>query len=248
MGATLDALHRLQEIELQIAEIQRGIDSKVRARDREQRRIDETEAQIQQQRADLRQTQMEADRLDVDVKAHQAEIDKLRHTLNVSKNNKEYSAVLTQLNTVKADNSKSEDRVLELLGQIDTKKKAIAASEQERDKEVAKLKGFEEAVEAAKAASKDRMDELQKLRREAASGVPTQALEFFNRLAKKNDGEAMALVIRTNPKREEYACQGCNMSVTLQQVNMLMSRDEAVTCQVCGRILYLETRGRAVTR
>jgi predicted nucleic acid-binding Zn-ribbon protein len=77
-------------------------------------------------------------------------------------------------------------------------------------------------------------------RDQAASGVPPKALDFFNRVAGKNEGVAMAKVIRTHPKRAEYACDGCNMAINIEQVNAILSRDEAVTCNICGKILYVD--------
>ncbi|MFQ5429767.1 MAG: zinc ribbon domain-containing protein [Phycisphaerae bacterium] len=243
MGATLDALHHLQEIELRIAEIQRGIDRKVRIRKKQERRIAEIDAAIRDQRDQIHRDQMEVDRFDLEVKSGEAEIDKYRQALNTSKNNKEYSALLTQLNTCKADNSKLEERVLSLLAQIDEKKKQMAAVEEERERETAKLRSLEEQVRQVEERASGRLKQLRAERDVAAAALPAQTLEMFNRVARRNEGEAMAPVRRTNPKRQEFACLGCNMSITIEQVNAILSRDDPVLCKVCGRILYMESSG-----
>ena len=51
----------------------------------------------------------------------------------------------------------------------------------------------------------------------------------------------MAPVTKLHPKREEYACTGCNLNVTLEVVNVLHKGDELQLCSSCGRVLYLET-------
>ena len=241
MGATLEALHCLQEIELQIAEIRRGIDRKVRHCRRQEKRIADIDREIQAQRDQLHTAQKESDALDLDAKAGEEEINKYRSALNTSKTNKEYSAVLTQLNTFKADNSKLEERVLTLLTEIDEKKKKIQQIEAEREVEVGKLSVFQDTAKQVEEKAQDRLSRLQAERDHASEAVPAKVLEMFERVAGKNDGEAMAMVIRTNPKRQEYACDGCNMSITIEQVNTILSRDEAVLCNVCGRILYHES-------
>ncbi len=238
MGATLDALHTLQEIELQIAELQRTIDRKKTACHRQQKKIDEIEARIKTHRDQRKMLQMDYDRNDLTVKSNEAEITKYRQALNLAKTNKEYSAVLTQLNTFKADTGKLEEKGLELLGQIDVKEKEIAALEAEKQTEQARLKELYAAVEDAEHRASDRMNRLKKEREAAAAAVPDQVRDMFNRVARKNEGEAMASIVRTHPKRQEYACEGCNMSITIEQVNSVLSRDEAVLCNVCGRILY----------
>lgn len=241
MGATLDALHRLQEVELQIAEIRSGIDRKARAVTRQQSRIKDLDAKIATILAAIRQDQMEADRLDLDVKSQEADIAKLRAALNVAKTNKEYSAILTQLNTNKADNSKIEEKALTALSSIDTRRKELAAIQEEKAAEAAKLAEFQSAVQHAEDHARPRMDQLTSERQKAAQSVPASALQVFTRVANKNEGQALAPVIRTNPKRAEYACGGCNMAINIEQVNAIMSRDEAVLCNSCGRILYLES-------
>jgi len=241
MGATIEALHRLQEIELQIADIRRGIERKVRLCRRQEKRIADIDAKIKAQREQLHTDQMEADRLDLQAKAAEEDINKYRSALNASKTNKEYSAVLTQLNTFKADNSKLEERVLLLLSQIDEKKKEIEQIEQDREKEVTKLSELDAVARQTEEKARDRLTRLQQERDQAAAAVPPQVLGIFNRVAQKNEGQAMARVVRTHPKRQEYACDGCNMSITIEQVNTILSRDEAVLCNVCGRILYLES-------
>lgn len=248
MGAILDALHRLQEVELQIAEIQGGIDRKHRAVKAQERRIAELDAKIKGKEVALRTDQMEADRLNMEVKTAEAQIAKLRQALNCSKTNKEYSAVLTQLNTFKADNGKVEDRVLAMLNQIDAKRKDLDVSREERGVEVARLEQLKAVVRQIEEQSRDRLEQLAEEREPAAEAIPPKVLDVFNRVAKANEGEAMARLVRTHPKREEYACHGCNMSVTLEQVNTILSRDEAILCNTCGRILYLNAPTASRTR
>jgi len=241
MGATLDALHRLQDVELQIAEVRGVLDAKARAVKKQEARLSELDSRIAAAQSALRGQQVEADRLDLDVKSREAEIAKLRQALNAAKTNKEYSAILTQLNTNKADNSKFEERVLAMLTEIDVRKKELAAMQEQRQVEAAKLAELQAAVRATEEQTRGRLAHLTAQRAEAAAKVPPKALESFDRVARRNEGRALARVVRTNPKRAEYACEGCNMAITIEQVNAIMSRDEAVTCNICGCILFLES-------
>lgn len=240
MGATIEALHNLQEIEIQIAELQRRIDRKRAACQRQQKQIAALDKQVEALRRDMHVQQKESDRLQLDLRTHEEQVAKLREALNTAKNQKEYSTVLTQLNTFKADNSKSEERILELMSGLDEFKKKIAELEAQRAKECEKLAELDDAAQAAEDKASGRLTKLRAERDEAAMGIAPETLDMFNRVAAKNDGEAMAVIMRTHPRRQEYACEGCNMSITIEQVNNVLSRDEAVLCNVCGRILYAE--------
>ena len=239
MGATLDALQRLQEIEVQLAEVQGRIDRKHRAVQRQEERIAQIDADIHSRQDTLRREQMDSDRLELDMKSRDAAIGKLRQALNEAKTNKEYSAILTQLNTDKADNGKIEERVIAMMTELDAKRKAIEEIRAAREKEVARRDELLAEAKAIEDQSRDRLNDLRGQRAAAATAVPEKALDLFTRVAAKNDGQALARVIRTHPKRAEYACDGCNMAITIEQVNAVMSRDEAVLCNSCRRILYM---------
>src|SRR5262249_828427 len=203
MGAILDALHRLQEVELQIAEINRVIQRKVNAVKKQDQRIAETDAKIAAQQQSLKLDTVEADRLDLDVKSREAEIAKLRQALNLAKTNKEYSAILTQLNTTKADNSKIEETVLTKLTALDAKRKQIATMQAERQAEMVRLGEFKAAQKEGENKSRERLNSLLAAGKKAEADVPAAALDRFRRVADKNEGEAMAAILRTHPKREE---------------------------------------------
>jgi len=248
MGATIEALHNLQEIEIQIAEIQRRLNRKHRACQRQATEIAGLDREIAAIRAELHVKQKDADRLNLDLRTHESQVAKLRDALNEAKNQKEYSAVLTQLNTFKADNSKAEERIIELMTMIDEKKKRIAELETNRAKEQEKLADLQATAKDAEDKASGRLSALRAERDQATTGIPPDTLDMFSRVAAKNDGEAMAMIMRTHPRRQEYACEGCNMSITIEQVNNVLSRDEAVLCNVCGRILYSETSATAGSR
>ena len=55
----------------------------------------------------------------------------------------------------------------------------------------------------------------------------------------------MADVQKPHPKRDEFVCGGCHMTITAEAVNALMTRDELQTCNNCGRILYLQQAGHS---
>ncbi len=88
MGATIEALHNLQEIEIQIADIQRGIDRKRRVCEKREKTISDLEAKIDKLERDKHSKQKEADRLQLEVRSHDDHITKLRESLNTAKNQK----------------------------------------------------------------------------------------------------------------------------------------------------------------
>ena len=243
MGATLDALHHLQSIEFQLRSVREQIESKQRSIQAHQRRLATIERQMSDLHQQIRQAQSEADKMDLDRKTHEQHVAKLREALNRTKTNKEYAAILTQLNTDKADASRTEDAVLTALTKIDELKKQENEFRAAREKEQARGAELEKAASDVQARLSGKLKELESQRASAAASVPPEALMLFERASEAHEGEGLAAVEQTHPKRAEYICSGCNMSLTLETINALQSKDVVVQCQTCSRILYLNARG-----
>lgn len=240
MGATLDALHRLQSIEDKLRSVREQIQSKHRTVKARQNRVAGIEKQVADTHHAIRQAQAESDRLELDRLTREEHVNKLREALNRTKSNKEYAAILTQLNTEKADMLKLEEGALNAMARADQEKKKEAEYKLVLEKEMAQVAEISKTVTEAEAKLAAQLSALESERDQAADGIPAGVLATFQRACERHEGEAMALVERVHPKRAEYVCSGCNMSVTLEIVNALQSRDEVQTCQICSRILYLE--------
>ncbi len=239
MGVTLEALHSLQEVERQLAEIRNKADGKRRQVRIHQRVIEKQSALIESKQRDVQVCQMEIDRVDLDVKTKEVTLAKHREALNTAKTNKEYAAILTSINTEKADSTKSESRQLELMANVD----ALRAEGDQHEAERAKAEQKKEEAEAKLKSYLDKVapdvKRLEGERTVVAEGLAPSMLETFTRVAERHDGEAMAEVIVVNAKRGDYACGGCNLGLTLQQVIGCKERDDLVLCGTCGRILYI---------
>jgi predicted nucleic acid-binding Zn-ribbon protein len=162
-------------------------------------------------------------------------------SLNAAKTNKEYAAVLTQINTLKADNAKMEEEALKVLQDADAVKAQADEAAKGVQAEKVRLTEIERTHTEEVARLTAMTEDLRAKRDEAAKDVPAQALAVFERIAGNYDGDAMAAIdIQGSKPPHVYVCGGCYMSLTAEHVNALRTKDEIRTCDNCGRILYLE--------
>src|SRR5262245_26604597 len=126
MGPRLQALLAYQDIELQIVDIRRQLERKQRAVEAQRKKLESFRHSLEAEKAEVRKVQAHFDELDVDIKARSGHISKLREHLNTVKTNKEYAAILSQLNTEKADVSRIEQKAMEIMEQVDNRKKAMS--------------------------------------------------------------------------------------------------------------------------
>lgn len=238
MGQTLEALYRLQQIQGKIQVIRRDLEARERAVRAQKRKVAQLDQQIAEKEQELKHFQSEMARGELDLKARDEHIGRLRQQLNTVRTNKEYSAILTQMNLDKADYVKLEEQVLARMGKLEEFKTAMAALRTQRDETQAKIAQLQKAYDARLAECSAPLGELETQREEAAGQVPPAALGTFERVLERQEGEAMARVEQPHRRRSEYICGGCNMGITVEQVNALMTRDDLQICNSCGRILF----------
>jgi predicted nucleic acid-binding Zn-ribbon protein len=237
MGELIRALQRLQEIELGLARLRRREERKtrqIRTAEREIRRLDDGVSEL---RVECAQQQRDLEHLDRDVKSREAAILKHREELLRARTNKDYSLILTAINTEKADSAKIEKLALAKLGGLESVQEKVNARSQEQEAVRERLEAAKRSLEEFRDQTADERTSLQQERESAADAVPPSAMATFTRVAERHDGEALAEIIRLHPKREEYACGGCNMQVPLYSVNTVRLQDEIRLCPSCDRIL-----------
>jgi predicted nucleic acid-binding Zn-ribbon protein len=241
MGTLLAALLNLQSIERRLGQVRSRLATRKNAVQSQQKRIEDLRKQQSVLQEKTLTRRKDADRMDLDLKSKEEQISKLRTQLHSAKTNKEYAAILTQINTYKADNAKIEEEALKIMQEVDAVKAEGEKLNEQIATEEARLAEINKINEQEIVRLAAMHDELAGQRAEAAKAVPEKALAVFERIASNYDGEAMA-VIEIHGKRppHEYICGGCFMSLNAEHANALRSRDEIRNCDNCGRILYLE--------
>jgi predicted nucleic acid-binding Zn-ribbon protein len=175
----------------------------------------------------------------MDLKSRDEQIDKLRSHLNLARTNKEYSALLTELNTAKADDSKIETQVLELMKNVETDEAACEQIKSQIEEQRTKVDEVRKEAEAKAVELEKDIAEVQAEWDAVAKDIPAESLRIFERVAETYDGEAMAEVEQVDENSLSYSCGGCFMGVPAEIVNVLSGKDDIVRCSNCTRILYL---------
>jgi len=157
---------------------------------------------------------------------------KLQGQLFQLKTNKEYQAMLQQIAESKADGSVIEDKILQIMEQVDKVKIGI---ENEKKQLQDEEKIFNEQKNKVQARIKEIDDRLAVLRGQRNQIIPSldkNIVSRYERILASRDGLAIAIV-------KDNSCQGCNMFVPPQQINLIKMYDEVITCEMCNRMLYV---------
>ncbi len=170
-----------------------------------------------------------------DLASKEDNIKKLEAQLNLVKTNKEYAALQSEINNLKADDSILEEQILEFLEEGDSYKKKIEAAKQKirEAEEVAAAK--EKTLTGQKQESEKKLGELETERCEIVKDVDPQIFSLYERVLRKKEG--LALV----PARDG-GCTACGMQLRAQLADELHKPDRVVVCEKCSRILYIESK------
>ncbi len=234
-----DKLLSLYRIDQQIQGLTSRVNSARRYYETLQRQLAELESRRDAAQTQARQLAAAAGNLETDVKAYELRIEELRKRMNEAQSAKEYKAVLTELNTVKADRERLETEAIESLGQVDQMTIQVAELESEIEQRHKVRDVASQQLETEQREIASRLAELKERRVVAAGTVPAEAIAEFEMLARRNDGEAMSEIIEEDRRRYEYCCGACNMTVPVELVSVLLSRSAIANCPSCRRILYL---------
>jgi len=239
MGPVLHGLIKLQSVENRLRAAKLKLARCRRSVVIQENQIRTLQSSLETRKEEIQLTRVQCDRLELELKTKDAEVAKLRAALNNAKTNKEYAALLTQLNTTKADNSKLESQILELLKDIETQDAERGNIRKQIDEQKQLLDQIRKKAETSSAEYEAEITQIQAEWDEAAKTVPATPLEVFKRVAETYDGQAVAEIQGQEGKFEAYTCGGCFMGVTTEYVNLLMTRDDIIRCPICTRILVL---------
>jgi predicted nucleic acid-binding Zn-ribbon protein len=179
-----------------------------------------------------RQVEIDRKRMELDVGTRTVSIARLRTQQYETRKNDEFQAIGHEIERYENEIRKIEDAELELMVQADKLKAELGAEENK----AAALKGSiarQMADLEAKSATLDsRLQELTKERADLAAKIDEDLLSRFERLfASKGDAAVVAL--------EHEVCTGCHMKVTTATAVHVKAGKEIVSCEQCGRILYV---------
>lgn len=239
MGPVLNGLVKLQSVENRLRAAKAKLARCRRNVILQENQIRTLTSNLEAKKEEVQLTRVQSDRLELELKSRDESINNLRAALNSAKTNKEYAAVLTQLNTAKADNSKIETQILELMKDIEVdQQECERIAEQIADRKKI-LDHTRTETEQLSVKYQAEIDQIQKEWDAEAKHITPDALRIFERVAETYDGEALATVDEQEGKTTTYSCSGCFMSITHETVNLLMTKDDIIRCPNCTRILVL---------
>ena len=167
-----------------------------------------------------------------DLEVVQAKRSKTEGRLYEVKTNKEYSAVLAEIEEIKQEKGRVEEEILVLMESQERLTADIKDAEGRYKTRETQGKQEETALQERLRAVEADLALVRTERAELARQLPAPVLADYDKLLKARGGLALAQVVKPN------LCGGCRMTVTPQRLQELRAQSALLPCESCGRYLY----------
>lgn len=219
-----------------------GLQSRLTAAERflteQTKKLAEIGAQAESLNAQIRQLKASSSNAEGESERLKGHIDDLREKMNNATSNKEYKALLSEVNNLKEQRSVFDEQGIEQLEKIDELGKQLSELEAARA-EREKMRGLAENERQQRADEiADRLAQLRSRRIELVADVPGDALRIYQELLDSRGEDAMAPLEIVDRKRHEFVCGSSMMSVPVEVAASLIQGKLTISPND-GCILYL---------
>lgn len=233
MHEKMNLLRELQEIDQEVSAIeasQKGYRNELAEFDAEISRI---QGMVDELTGEMETLQKEEAQLQQDLVKEQDNIGKVEARLPEIQTQKEYVAVLKEIDLAKKANKEIEDQVLAKQQEVETLTEDLQEKQNELGAVEEKADARRSELDELLAESEKGLQEKQGVRETVAKDIPGSLLRKYQTLFKRRAGLAVAMA-------RNGACLGCNMQLPPQQFNSLYHQTELQTCPHCNRLLYID--------
>jgi predicted nucleic acid-binding Zn-ribbon protein len=169
--------------------------------------------------------------LEQSVQDIESKADKSQIKLNSIKSNKEYTAVLKEIDDLEKEKNKKEDQILQIMEDVEEMNRECETIKDEQEDHKKEFEAEKKDIEGEMLVLDSEADELKKQRSEYCSDVDQELLKTYDFLRKNRGGIAIGAVI-------SGICQSCHMEIPPQKFNELIKCDTMMSCPHCRRFMY----------
>ena len=231
MEQELRTVYEAQKIDMQIIENEKKLISTPKKIEKMEHDIKAMSEKVSKEKEILEEFEKERKGKEKELELEKDKIKKFESRLYEVKTNKEYQALLKEIETAKQANDKQEEEIIEIMVKMEDLKKDIESTskllkEKQKVGEVEKKKLLNEIESIDKT-----ITDLKQQRDNLLSVVDKTLRETYTILISRRDGMAVVNV-------KNGVCLGCFMNIPPQLFIEVTKNNRLIQCPSCNRIFY----------
>ncbi|HVM92808.1 MAG TPA: C4-type zinc ribbon domain-containing protein [Terriglobales bacterium] len=189
-----------------------------------------TKARLEKARAAAKADEANKKKFESAIQDLQGKISKYRDQSLDVKTNDQYKALLHEIQFAEQEIRINEDRILEVMMNVDARDKDVKAAEAELKAETAEIEKEKEEARRITAADQAKLAEWTTKRDGLRHGIDAELLRRYERVMKFR-GSGLAEV-------RDHKCSGCQVMLRPQTYNEVRAGEQIMYCDSCQRVLY----------
>ncbi len=230
MLSDLELLLKLQVIDYDLGELERSKEYIPDMIENLKKELSAADKKYKESETDLTESKVTLKNLELEVSAKQEELKKFKSQMMSIKTNKEYDALISQIDAVKEKISTKESLILELIEKVeelegsigDYKNKALELKSQNENQ----LTILQEKMDSVGS----KMENIASQRNGIIADVPKRTMSVYERVRKNRGGDVVISV-------KKRACGACYKALPPHRIQEIKRGDQIITCDNCGRML-----------
>jgi len=231
MNKDLELLLKLQVIDFDRGELERSKAYLPDMMENLKREIEEAKESLEKAKTDLEESRKRQGQLELEISTKESELQKYQQQMMSIKTNKEYDALVAEIDATKTVISQNETELLETIEHVSQLEKEIEESTEKcaqiEENNAKQLEILQEKVDSIGDKMSDKEDERKSIKAE----VPKSTLSVYERV-RRGKGNDVVVVVK------KRACGACYKALTPKKIQEVKKGDRINTCEGCGRLLF----------
>jgi predicted nucleic acid-binding Zn-ribbon protein len=160
---------------------------------------------------------------------------KAKERLLEVKNNKEYQAMLKEIEVVESSCGDIETEIISVLEELDKVSLLAKKDEESLNQQRTKYEEEKKKIEADLNTIDEDFVKWEQKRKDLRKKIPDDLLTKYEKIKNRNNGVGVISVWKE-------VCNGCHMNIPPQLYNELQKSMELFSCPNCNRIIYFQNR------
>ncbi|MBW2226936.1 MAG: hypothetical protein JRG99_06420 [Deltaproteobacteria bacterium] len=234
MREQIEDLVKLQQIETETVRIKSALNDVSKMLDDLDSGVKIFEQTIETQERIINELKKQYRDHESDIQLNLEKEQKIQAKLRSVKNNKEYQALLKEIEDVRGKNSEIEDQMIDFLDRMDITEKIITTKKDEYINIFEDAKSEKESIKQNAEARKKRLAELDMEGAEVSRLIDPELLKRYLIIKEQSPGGLAVVLVK------DAVCHGCNVNIPPQLYNELFRCDSLRFCPNCQRIIYIK--------